>query len=230
MKFVRKLGTTRGNRKSVSIARIGGRQMVKMGTAGTLVAATLLLTGCSSSTSTASSASAPKASDAALSTQVVHEQMVIQTGKMDGKPGWPKFVPANLSIPAGKTIDLQIVNYDDGTAPLAPDSPYGHVWGSDPTFGVVSGGTETVDGKAVTSIANDKISHTLTIPGLLINIPIPAVPSGQKTVTVDYTFEVSKAGIGKYFWQCEAPCGSGATGNGGAMSMPGYMEGYITVT
>ncbi len=228
MKFVRKLGTTRGMGKSV--VAVGGREMAKIGTAGTLVAATLLLTGCSNSASTASSATTPKASDASLSTQVVHEQMVIETGKMDGKPGWPKFTPSNLSIPAGKTIELQIVNHDDGTAPLAPDSPYGHVWGSDPTYGKVIGGTETVDGKPVTQIANDQVSHTLTIPGLLINIPIPAVPSGQTTITVDYTFEVSKTGIGKYLWQCEAPCGTGATGNGGAMSKTGYMEGYITVT
>lgn len=223
MKFVRGHRTTKGSGGSMSVAGIGGRQIVNLGTAGAVAAAALLLTGCTSSAS-----SAPAAKDVSSVKPVVHEQMVIQTGKMDGKPGWPKFVPSNLSFPAGSTIDLQIVNYDDGTAPLPAASPYGHVWGSDPTFGVVTGGSETVNGKVVTEIANNQVSHTLTLPGLLINIPIPAVPSGQKTVTVDFTFQVNKAG--KYFWQCEAPCGSGSTGNGGAMNSPGYMQGFFTVT
>ena len=223
MKFVRGHRTTKGSGGSMSVAGIGGRQSTMLRAAGAVAGAALLLTGCGSSAS-----SAPAAKDASSVKPIVHEQMVIQTGKMDGKPGWPKFVPSNLSFPAGSTIDLQIVNYDDGTAPLPAASPYGHVWGSDPTFGVVTAGSETVDGKVVTEIANSQISHTLTIPGLLINIPIPAVPSGQKTVTVDFTFQVNKAG--RYFWQCEAPCGSGSTGNGGAMDTHGYMEGYFTVT
>ncbi len=225
MKFARGRMGIGGNGRSKSVVGTGVRRGALFGAAGMASISVLLLSGC---TSSSSSSPAPAAKDAASVTPVLHEQMVIQTGKMDGKPGWPKFVPSDLSFPAGATVDLQIVNYDDGTAPVPAASPYGHVWGSDPTFGVVDGGTETVGGKVITSIPNNQVSHTLTIPGLLINIPIPPVPSGQKTVTVDFTFKVNKAG--KYFWQCEAPCGTGSTGMSGAMDMPGYMEGYITVT
>ncbi|TAN22435.1 MAG: hypothetical protein EPN30_08845 [Actinomycetota bacterium] len=197
--------------------------MAKVGAAGTVAAAALLLTGC---TGTSSATAAKDVS--AVSPSVVHEQMVIQTGKMAGKPGWPKFVPSDLTFAAGSTVDLKIVNYDDGTAPVPPSSPYGHVWGSDPTFALVNGGSETVNGKAVTEVANNLVSHTLTVPGLLLNIPIPAVPSGQKSVTVEFTFQVLKAG--RYFWQCEAPCGTGTTGFGGAMNSVGWMQGYFNVT
>ncbi len=221
MKLIQRRRTVNGSAKP--IAAFSNRRLAKVGAAGAVATAALLLSGCTSSTS------ATAAKDvSAVSPSVVHEQMVIQTGKMDGKPGWPKIVPSDLTFAAGTTVDLKIVNYDDGTAPLSPVSPYGHVWGSDPTFGLVNGGSETVDGKAVTEIANNLVSHTLTVPGLLINIPIPAVPSGQKSITVEFTFQVLKTG--KFFWQCEAPCGSGSTGMGGAMNSMGWMQGYINVT
>lgn len=214
------------NGSSKSVAGVWESRMVKVGAAGTVAAAALLLAGCTSSTS--SSPAPTTAKDVAAVNSVVHEQMTIKTGKMVNKPGWPEFVPSNLSFPAGSTVVLTIVNYDDGTAPLSASSPYGHVWGSDPTFGVVSGGTETVDGKSVTEIPNNEISHTFTIPGLLINVPIPAVQSGQKTTTVVYTFKVSKTG--RFTWQCEAPCGTGSTGMGGAMNQDGWMQGVVNVT
>ena len=137
-------------------------------------------------------------------------------------------MPSDLTFPAGSEVVLTIVSYGDGTAPLPPSSPYGHVWGIDPTYGVVSGGTETVDGRPITQVSNSEISHTLTIPKLLINIPIPAVPSGAKTVTVQFKFQINKAG--KYSWLCVAPCGSGPTGMAGAMETDGWMRGVINVT
>lgn len=224
MGFTRRCRTGKGSRSLMSVVEIRNRRMVKDGAAGTVAAVALLLSGCTSSASPA-----PVAKDASSNNPVVvHENMVIQTGKMDGRPGWPRFVPSNLSFPAGSKVVLTIVNYDDGTAPLSASSPYGHVWGSDPTFGVVSGGTETVDGKPVTEIPNNEISHTLTIPGLLVNVPIPAVQSGKKTTTIVYTFQVNKTG--KFTWQCEAPCGSGSTGMGGAMEANGWMTGFVNVT
>lgn len=226
MEFTRRCRTIKGTRGSKLVGTIRNRRMVMVGAAGTVATAALLLAGC---TSSVSSSPAPAAKDVSVvGPAVVQEQMVIQTGKMVGKPGWPKFNPSTISFPAGSTVDLKIINYDDGTAPLPAASPWGHVWGSDPTFGVVTGGNETVDGKVVTEIANNLVSHTVTVPGLLLNIPIPAVPSGQKSVTVDFTFQVNKAG--KYFFQCEAPCGSGMTGNGGAMDTVGWMQGYFNVT
>jgi len=224
MKRVRSYRTIKASGSPKSVAGICNGRMVKVGAAGTVTAAALLLAGCTSSTSSAPVA----AKDASSVSSVVHEQMTIKTGKMLNKPGWPAFVPSNLSFPAGSKVVLTIVNYDDGTAPLSASSPYGHVWGSDPTFGVVSGGTETVDGKAVTEIPNNEISHTFTIPGLLINVPIPAVQPGQKTTTVVYTFQVDKAG--RFTWQCEAPCGTGSTGMGGAMNQDEWMQGFVNVT
>lgn len=185
----------------------------------------LIFSGCTGSVAAVTS---PLGQPSLTSKSPIQEKMVIETGKMDGKPGWPRFAPSDLTFHAGSEVVLTIVSYDDGTAPLPPSSPYGQVWGTDPTYGLVSGGTETVDGKPISGVSNTEISHTVTIPKLLINIPIPAVPAGQKTVTVQFRFRINKAG--KYTWICVAPCGSGATGMAGAMESDGWMRGVINVT
>ena len=210
-----------------------GRRALR-GVAGSLALALSLAACASSTTGTARTASAaPRAAAAtrtaspgAASGPVVHRQLVIETGKTDGRPGWPRFVPDGFTAPVGTTIVLTIVNHDDGTAPLPPDSPWGQVWGSDPTYGAASGGTEQVDGKTVTSIPNQDVSHTFEIPGLLLNVPIPAAPSSTQPATVVFTFEVLKAGT--YQWICAAPCGGGAMGMGGAMTTDGWMRGHVT--
>jgi hypothetical protein len=210
--------------------RTPGRR-VRLGVVASL-ALTLSLAACSSSTagttaaSTHTAASTGTASPGAASGPVVHRQLVIETGKADGRPGWPRFVPDGFTAPVGTTIVLTIVNHDDGTAPLPPASPWGQVWGSDPTYGAVSGGTEQVDGKTVTSIPNQDVSHTFEIPGLLLNVPIPAASSSTQPVTVVFTFKVLKAGT--YQWICAAPCGGGAMGMGGAMAADGWMRGHVT--
>ncbi len=223
MKRVWRYKINNKSRSSKSGARIRNRQLSRIGVVGTFMAA-LLLTGCTSSAPSALVAKNTSSNNPA----VVHEQIVIQTGKMDGKPGWPRFVPSNITFPDGSKVVLTIVNYDDGTAPLPATAPYGNVWGSDPTFGVVTGGSETVDGKVTTKIANNLVSHTFTVPALLVNIPIPAVPSGQQTTTVVFTFQVNKTG--KFLWLCEAPCGSGPMGMSGAMETDGWMRGFVNVT
>ncbi len=192
---------------------------------GSIALTGVTLSACSST----GSSSSTSASSASLSaTNVVNEKMLIETGKMDGKPGWPRFVPANFSVPAGATVDLTIVNYDDGTAPLPTSSPWSKVMGADPTFGIIGGGVETINSQSVTQVDAASVSHTFEIPGLLLNVPIPAVPSGQTSVSIDYKFRIDKPG--RYLWICAAPCGSGTTGNGGAMGATGWMRGYITVT
>ncbi|MDA8261371.1 MAG: hypothetical protein M0Z47_00925 [Actinomycetota bacterium] len=187
------------------------------------MAAALALSGCTSGTSSATSSTQKVSANT-----VIHRKMVIETGKMDGKPGWPRFIPAGFSAPAGATIVLTIVNYDDGTAPLPPTSPWGQVWGSDATFGAVTGGTELVNGSKVTAISNQLVSHTFEIPALLVNIPIPAASSSSHPVTVTYTFRVNKTGT--FLWICAAPCGSGSAGMGGAMGANGWMRGYVHIT
>ncbi|MDA8209212.1 MAG: hypothetical protein M0Z92_09470 [Actinomycetota bacterium] len=200
-----------------------GRALAASAGAGVAVAAALALGGCTSGQSAATS-TAQKVS----ANTIIHRKMVIETGHMDGKPGWPRFTPAGFTAPAGATIVLTIVNYDDGAAPLPPASPWGQVWGPDATFGEVTGGTELVNGTKVNEISNQLVSHTFEIPALLVNIPIPAASSSSHPVTVTYTFKVNKSGT--FLWICAAPCGSGSAGMGGAMNTNGWMRGYVHIT
>jgi hypothetical protein len=199
------------------------RRVAVLGAGVTLAAS---LAACSSSTGAAGNGSDRSGLEA--SSVVVHRTLVIETGKMDGKPGWPRYVPDGFTAPVGSTVVLTIVNHDDGTAPLPPASPWGQVWGADATYGETTGGTELVDGSPVHSVPNEDVSHTFTIPGLLVNVPVPAAQSSADPVTVTFTFRVTKKGT--FHWLCAAPCGSGATGMGGAMNTFGWMEGHVTFT
>ncbi len=186
-----------------------------------------LLSGCNSGSSVVSNLPRVNANGNLVGTNVFDETLSIQTGKMDGKPGWPRYVPANFTIPANTIIKLTIINYDDGTAPLPSNSPWSKFWGSDPTFGLVEGGDETVNGKKITSVDPNNVSHTFTVPSLLINLPIPAAVSKNQPAVVTFEFSVSKPG--NYHWLCAAPCGSGSTGMGGAMNTSNWMEGTMEV-
>ncbi|MHB1611165.1 MAG: cupredoxin domain-containing protein [Sulfobacillus sp.] len=190
--------------KTKSLIRWG---VVSM-TAGSLVA---IAAGCGSTTAT------PPTTPAVH--PVVHVATMIETGKMLNKPGWPKYTNAFLTVHQGDTVVFTIKSYDDGTAPLSTDSPY------DKVLGTVNG-TELVNGKPVSLIADQNVAHTFTVPGLGLNIVVPAAPTGG-TVTVQATFKVPKAGV--YDWQCEAPCGTTASGWGGPMMTPGWMQGTVTV-
>jgi heme/copper-type cytochrome/quinol oxidase subunit 2 len=172
------------------------------------------LNACSSKSTNASSSGSKSFTVA----QPVAKTLTIETGKMDGKSGWPKYVPGNLTVPANTTVTLTITSYDDGAAPLLTGMTQ---------YANVQGGTETVDGAPVTSVPNANVSHTFTVPALGINAVIPAVPSGQTTTTVVFTFKVSKKGT--YVWHCYAPCGNGSTGMEGAMATMGWMEGSFVV-
>ncbi|MDA8343409.1 MAG: hypothetical protein M0007_14480 [Actinomycetota bacterium] len=185
----------------------------------------LSVTACSSGSANGGSSSGGALTASAVT---VHRSMEIQTGKMDGRSGWPRYSPSSFTAPAGATVVLTIVSYDDGTAPLPPASPWGQVWGGDATYGATTGGTELVDGTPVHSIPNDQVAHTFTIPGLLVNVPIPAAQSSSHPVTVTFTFRVMKKG--SFNWLCAAPCGSGETGMGGAMNTDGWMEGHVSFT
>lgn len=139
-------------------------------------------------------------------------------GTITGRPGWPRYSPSNITIPAGKRVTLMITNYDDVATPLAAGEPYNKV----------AGGSETVDGKPTTFVSNKLIAHTFTITGLGVNAPIPMAPvgTGQGT-TVTFTFTARKKGT--YTWQCFTPCGSGKSGTEGPMVTRGYMTGTVTV-
>lgn len=183
-----------------------------------LSATVFLAAGCGTAAANGSS-STPAVSHPAAAVTVARS-MTILTGKMDGKPGWPKYTPSVWAAPQGSTVTLTIVSHDDGTAPLPSNSPYTKV------SGTVTG-NELVDGKAVTTVNAQDVAHTFTVPGLNLNLPIPVAPTGG-TVTVKATFKLPKSGT--FDWQCEAPCGTGSTGWGGPMITPGFMEGSINIT
>ncbi|WP_053959992.1 hypothetical protein [Sulfobacillus thermosulfidooxidans] len=163
--------------------------------------------------------SGPSPASPSPSHTVIARTMVIRTGKEIHRPGWPQYQPAFWSAPQNSVVKLTIISHDSGASPLMMTQ-------NDQVRGTI-GGTEKVDGKTVSQIANNEISHTFTIPALGINLPIPVAPPG-KTVTV--TAEIPFHQAGSYLWQCMAPCATSPMGMGGAMVTPGYMRGTITIT
>ncbi|WP_051351291.1 hypothetical protein [Sulfobacillus thermosulfidooxidans] len=166
-----------------------------------------------------STISGPAPQSSSSTKPVILRTMVIRTGKEIHRPGWPQYQPAFWSAPQNSVVKLTIISHDSGASPLMMTQ-------NDQVRGTV-GGIERIDGKKVTQIANNEISHTFTIPALGINLPIPVAPPG-KTVTV--TAEIPFHQAGSYLWQCMAPCATSPMGMGGAMVTPGYMRGTITIT
>jgi hypothetical protein len=160
---------------------------------------------------------------------VVTESMEILTGEVQRKRhiitpygvGFgPMYTNTSWAVHVGDTVVIRITSYDDGPAPLT---------GSQIMLAQVHGtvgGIETVDGKPVSSVANDDITHTFTVPGLGLNMPIPAAPTGG-SVTVVARYIATRSGT--FTWQCYAPCGSGPNSMGGPMSVKGWMEGTVRV-
>lgn len=193
-----------------------------LGAPAVVMAAGAALAACSGgSPSAVSSHSASTKPVAAKSVPAPVDDVAIQiqTGKQDGKPGWPRFFPAAVTVHHGDTVRLTITNYDDGSAPLnSALTSYDHA----------QGGTETVDGVATTSVDNSIVAHTWTVPALGLNAVVPEVPSGSQTNTIVFTF---KAGApGTYVIKCFAPCGSGSDGMEGAMATQGWMQGTLTIS
>jgi hypothetical protein len=106
------------------------------------------------------------------------------------------------------------------------------------------GGTETVDGKTVTSVDPTTVSHTFTIhsipdtnqPVLYVSVPVVGEADDVKTPDFDFPvhpivmqFSFVTGGPGKYIWQCFDPCGYGYDGFGGPMQTRGFMSGTVTV-
>ena len=139
-------------------------------------------------------------------------------GTFTGKAGWPAMAPAEIHVRAGATVVLTIKEYDDMVTPVAGLSP----------FLRVMGGTETVNGKPVSSVGNGQLAHTFTIPSLGINAPLP-VASMDGPATVRFTFR-APAVPGTYQWLCVTPCGTGPYGISGAMNSNGWMRGHLTVS
>ncbi|RIV22039.1 hypothetical protein D2Q93_09675 [Alicyclobacillaceae bacterium I2511] len=174
----------------------------------------------SGATNTPATNAAPSSTTgSAASTLPVSYSVKVETGKMDGKKGWPEIVPANMTLPANQNVTILIHSYDDGNAPI-PE-------GDNVVKGTQSG-TMLLNGKAVKSVPTADVAHTITIPTIGLNIPIPVKTSSEPYSTVEFTFHTPATGE-KLHWQCMAACGSGASGWGGAMATNGWMQGVWTV-
>lgn len=138
-------------------------------------------------------------------------------GTFTGKEHWPAMAPSELTVAKGDTVVLTIKEYDDAVTELPAGSPY-HA---------VTGGTETVDGVAVTEVSNADIAHTFTVPELGINVPLPKAPEGGVR-TIVFTFKVDKTG--NFAWRCFTPCGGDPNGMGGSMATDSWMRGHLIVT
>lgn len=157
--------------------------------------------------------------------------------QMGDNADWVKYWPTTtLTVPRNALVTITIQNYDSATPLL---NPY---------YGVPRGVTDntiTVDGKPVTEVDPNSVSHTFTIHSipqtgqdwLFVSVPLTGVADDAKAddagmplqpVVTQFSF-VTPNRPGKYIWQCFDPCGSGFNGFGGPMGTDGYMNGTFTV-
>jgi hypothetical protein len=136
-------------------------------------------------------------------------------------------------VPANSLVHVKIYQFDGDSGLRNPF--LSHVQGT-------VGGTETIDGKAVSYINPEEASHTFVVPQLGVFTVLPGVPEEAKNQceegpcdpstmahrTVEFTFRTGKKG--RYRWQCFVPCAAGTYfGFGGPMQSVGYMDGFIDV-
>ena len=139
---------------------------------------------------------------------------------------WPAFVPSSFSIPAGQLVT--VTNLDNATALPAGLSAHLQVTGvvgDEETIAPLHAAGSTPSqhrSRRVTTVNENAVSHTFTIPSLRINVPIPARSTA--------TFTIRVAEPGAYGWMCFDPCGGGTGGFGTPMGLAGYMAGTVTAT
>ncbi len=147
---------------------------------------------------------------------------------MIGRTEYPAYIPSDMVLPANSTVIVTVTNFDDAT-PLPKGSEVyaraeGIVGG---TFSVTPIDPKNPNGAAgptrmLSSLDPADVSHTLTVPGLGLNVPI--APHAR------VTFTIHTGAPGTYTWHCMDPCGAGTSGWGTAMAAQrGYMEGRFTV-
>ena len=144
---------------------------------------------------------------------------------------------ANINVPINTKIALTIINYDDGADTL-DNATFLNVAGtqsnqmlvvSDDNVNSTSPDNKSIDinsneNMTLSKVPADSISHTFSVFNsgkLLLNIPVE--PSSTSYAVVTFTT------AGTFHWQCEVPCGSGASGWGAAMATGGWLEGNVIV-
>jgi hypothetical protein len=197
-------------------------QMIGVG----LIVATVAVSASACGGSSAGATAAPAATTAAPVAKTVNIDMIGKidadkgpTGTFTSKEHWPAMAPSDVTFAAGDTVVLTIKEYDDAPTALPAGSPYN----------AVAGGTMTLDGAATTTVSNENIAHTFSIPELGINVPLSKAPDGGFSTTV-FTFTVAKDKAGSYTWRCFTPCGGDPKGMGGSMATKDWMQGNVVVS
>jgi len=136
-----------------------------------------------------------------------------------------------FTVPANTVVHVTVYQFDGATG--LRNAFLSQVQGT-------VGGTETVDGKTVSSVEPEEASHTFAVPELGVFVPLPGVPEEAKNQcefapcegaahrTITFSFRTGKKG--RFRWQCFVPCAAGwYFGNGGPMQTLGWMDGFINV-
>lgn len=212
------------NINSRIVAAASRRKPLQMIGVGLIVGAIAVTASACGGSSTG--ATAPAATTAAPVAKTVNIDMI---GKIDADKGpagtftskehWPAMAPSDLTFAAGDTVVLTIKEYDDAPTALPAGSPYN----------AVAGGTMTLEGAATTTVSNENIAHTFSIPELGINVPLSKAPDGGFSTTV-FTFTVAKDKAGTYTWRCFTPCGGDPKGMGGSMATKDWMQGNVVIS
>lgn len=149
--------------------------------------------------------------------------LTILTGRMLGRPGFPEFVPADFQVPAHALVHGEIRCFDGGAAtiPAGYQRVRGTTDGAMTVIAAVHGDLAGTRAQTLEAVDAKAVAHTLTIPAIGLNIPVPPLH------TVRFTFDSGAAGAHR--WQCMAGCGTGQGGWGGPMATPGYMNGTLRV-
>lgn len=136
------------------------------------------------------------------------------------------------TVPANSVVHVTLYQYDSETGLRNPF--LSQVQGT-------VGGTMTVNGQTVDSIAPESAAHTFAVPELGLFVPLKGISEEAKNPceeapcepsfahnTITFSFKTGKKG--RYRWQCFVPCAAGyIDGNGGPMQTLGYMDGFLDV-
>ena len=206
----------------MTVNHIGSKHLRMIGVG--LVAGAVAVTAAACGSSSSGTPAAGGAKPAVVAPKTVNIEMIGKidadkgpTGTFTSKEHWPAMAPSDLTFAKGDTVVLTIKEYDSAPTALPAGSPYN----------AVAGGTMTLDGAAATTVSNENIAHTFSIPDLGINVPLAKAPEGKFSTTV-FTFKVDKAGT--FTWRCFTPCGGDPKGMGGSMATKGWMQGNVIVS
>jgi len=134
---------------------------------------------------------------------------------------------ANIALPVNRTIELVIVNYDDGNASFTQpniNTVTGTVGGTifvanndNINSSETSSNTLMLQGgQTLSSVPEDAVAHTFSVPSLGLNVPV------EVSSTVVAYFKITHAGT--FTWFCLTACGDAA------MSTAGWMTGSLAAS